>query len=207
MPLRTPSAIRPTTPMPAMLSERHGLFALYALQHWESFAAQYTRSPLSPSYFYAHVWDILKGLDNTTRTTILKHLSAPQCLVCETPVDLAHTQLDHIIPLIEGGPEDLPNAIVLCRRCNSSKGRKDLLVWWQDKAYGVATLPRRVLCLYARIHWQHRPASLLDTVLPTARRAFLRDRAQGLQSDQHREALYGATYAGCGFWHWMHQEQ
>ena len=38
--------------------------------------------------------------------------------------------LDHLIPTAKGGPETGDNAVWACRRCNSSKGARDILQWY-----------------------------------------------------------------------------
>ena len=41
------------------------------------------------------------------------------CQHCQKTVDL---EIDHIIPVIKGGTNDLPNLQLLCQACNSKKG-------------------------------------------------------------------------------------
>lgn len=38
-------------------------------------------------------------------------------------------QVDHVVPRTKGGTDDLANLVVACRRCNSSKGNRDLEEW------------------------------------------------------------------------------
>ncbi|MDR1384062.1 MAG: HNH endonuclease [Planctomycetaceae bacterium] len=47
----------------------------------------------------------------------------------------SHEQLslDHILPQKYGGKDDAENLIYACKKCNSSKGKKDLMEWMQDK--------------------------------------------------------------------------
>lgn len=44
-----------------------------------------------------------------------------KCLCCGTSDNLS---IDHIIPVANGGENDLSNLQTLCKRCNSSKGTK-----------------------------------------------------------------------------------
>jgi len=191
-------------PIPEDLTQRHGLFALYGLQQWECLA-QPRYGEYKPGYFYNAVHGILRGLQTPSRLTALRHQQTRTCIACQTLVDLTRSRLDHIIPRAHGGPEHLGNAIVLCQRCNSSKGTKDLLAWWNSKQYPAATLPREVLCLYCRIYWQHYNAEWLGQPITAALRDFLLARAAGLPSQDHRIALYGAAYAGCALVRWLQE--
>jgi 5-methylcytosine-specific restriction endonuclease McrA len=202
-PRRTTPSVRWTdTPIPDDLTQRHGLFCLYALQQWECLPQPH-EGPYKSGYFYHAIPGILRGLQTPSRTTALRHQQTRTCIACQALVDLARSRLDHIIPVAQGGPEHLGNALVLCRRCNSSKGTKDLLAWWSAKQYPASTLPREVLCLYVRVHWQHHEAETLGQPIAAALRAFLLARAAGLPSQEHRIALYGAAYAGCGLIRWL----
>jgi hypothetical protein len=44
------------------------------------------------------------------------------CVKCGSKDNLT---IDHIIPVVEGGKNEFPNLQVLCKPCNSSKGKKD----------------------------------------------------------------------------------
>ncbi|WP_448601928.1 HNH endonuclease [Thermoleptolyngbya sp.] len=44
-----------------------------------------------------------------------------QCNHCGAGSEQAELTVDHIIPLAQGGANDLSNLQVLCRRCNSTK--------------------------------------------------------------------------------------
>ena len=55
-------------------------------------------------------------------------LNAPRaCAYCSTDDALT---LDHLLPKHRGGAESADNSIWACRSCNSSKGARDVLVWW-----------------------------------------------------------------------------
>ncbi len=56
----------------------------------------------------------------------LKMTSAQLCSYCG---DAEKLSVDHLIPRVKDGPDDADNLVLACRRCNSSKQGKDLLVW------------------------------------------------------------------------------
>ena len=61
-----------------------------------------------------------RGYDYYWRTlSRVMRAAQPFCTRCGGTKDLT---LDHIIPLAKGGTNDQSNAMVLCRKCNSSKG-------------------------------------------------------------------------------------
>lgn len=191
------------SPQDADLSYRSALFALYALQQFESFNPKWDGTWYHHNYFYNHVIDFLNGLDNDTRSTVLKHIKTAKCVACASEVDISRSDLDHIIAKSKGGPQDLTNSILLCRRCNSSKGVKDLLEWWQFKEFKVEDLPRNILVLYCRIHWMTLSEESLRNAAPPYVISFLHARAARLFTQDHIATLYGATYAGVGLFHCM----
>lgn len=199
------TVIPPAHPLPDDLTKGHALIALYALQQWESFSSQYPVA-IDAGYFTKNIVSVLNGLNNTSRTTLFKHLDERACIACAALIDLHHSTLDHIIPLHDGGTQAPQNTLMLCRHCNSSKGTKDLLDWWTTKAYPATDLPRRALCLYARIHWQQYGLSVLDESATEFLRSFLADRAHALPSDTHRITLIGAAYAGATYARWLLHE-
>ena len=52
------------------------------------------------------------------------------CCYCGADAKLS---LDHLIPTAKGGPETGDNVVWACRRCNSSKGARDLLQWYDAR--------------------------------------------------------------------------
>lgn len=183
---------------PERLRCHEGLYALYALQHYESFGAEY-----APNVFYNQLFGILAGVRNSSRKTLLKALASPACTVCQVPVDLAGSVLDHVIPLSRGGADSLENTMPLCKQHNSSKGAKDLLEWWLSKGWEAQALPRNMLAVYCRLMWAHLgDRGLLHSAAPPYLRAFLTEWSAGLETDAHRLALYGATYAAMAFVAW-----
>jgi len=51
------------------------------------------------------------------------------CFECGSKEDLS---IDHVIPLVRGGNHSIGNLMTLCRKCNSSKGKKFLVEWKKD---------------------------------------------------------------------------
>lgn len=51
------------------------------------------------------------------------------CHYCKSVAPGTGMTMDHVIPLSAGGDHDLPNLVVCCLSCNSSKGDKLLAEW------------------------------------------------------------------------------
>ena len=45
-----------------------------------------------------------------------------RCVYCDEDLTDAEIHLDHVIPESKGGPTNLANLQVTCRKCNTSKG-------------------------------------------------------------------------------------
>ena len=67
------------------------------------------------------------------------------CNYCGSAENLA---LDHIFPKKLGGQDNAENLVLACKKCNSSKGKKDLMQWMYDrKKFLPLSLIRRYLKL------------------------------------------------------------
>lgn len=57
-----------------------------------------------------------------------RHLMTnPLCVICEQRGRVtAATEIDHVVPLYKGGPDDDSNRQGLCRGCHEAKTRSDL---------------------------------------------------------------------------------
>ena len=88
-------------------------------------------------------------------------MKAPQaCYYCGGTQKLG---TDHLIPRIQGGPDEADNLIPACRSCNSSKGRRDMMSWANRKRFFPSILLlRRYLKLVARYCETH---DLMDVEL------------------------------------------
>ena len=77
----------------------------------------------------------------------LKLLMPRCCVYCGRTVELS---LDHLIPRYAGGADASDNLVTACRRCNSAKGARDMLVWhFERETFPSLMLLRRYLKLVA----------------------------------------------------------
>lgn len=76
-------------------------------------------------------------------------MTAPQaCYYCGATSNLT---VDHLIPRIQGGADDVDNLVWACRSCNSSKQGRDLMVWAASKGFFPSILLlRRYIKVVAR---------------------------------------------------------
>ena len=52
--------------------------------------------------------------------------SAGHCIYCGKPVSLKEMEVDHIVPLCQGGNNNYENKVCSCPACNARKGGQDL---------------------------------------------------------------------------------
>ena len=63
--------------------------------------------------------------------TKAKRLGQTRCPHCQTELDYTQglrpnsAEPDHVIPYSMGGRDHIDNLVVICRRCNQSKGHRD----------------------------------------------------------------------------------
>ncbi len=90
------------------------------------------------------------------------------CNYCGSTNNLA---LDHIFPKKMGGKDHAENLIFACRACNSSKGKKDLMEWMNDRG---EFLPLMIVRRYLKLVFQYcSEHGLLDTLLEEAQQSAL----------------------------------
>lgn len=74
------------------------------------------------------------------------NMDSTKCAYCENPEDLSN---DHIVPKRECHYAEVHNIVKACKRCNSSKGDRDLIEWYGiDRRY---ELPRIVYGKYLKM--------------------------------------------------------
>ena len=78
---------------------------------------------------------------------------AQACVYCGSRQSLT---IDHLVPRIRGGSDEADNLVYACRRCNSSKGGRDLVEWMRAKEqFPSILLLRRYLKIVARYCEKH----------------------------------------------------
>ncbi len=83
----------------------------------------------------------------------LKMTATQACYYCG---DSKHLCVDHLIPKMRGGSDASDNLIWACRRCNSSKGGRDMLEWMESKGrFPPVLLLRRYVKIVARYCDEH----------------------------------------------------
>lgn len=63
---------------------------------------------------------------STVREWVKEHEKPNECIYCGSKENLS---VEHILPRHCGGPDIPDNAIKVCKKCNSSKGKKKLYGW------------------------------------------------------------------------------
>ncbi len=53
-----------------------------------------------------------------------------RCVYCGSTEILS---VDHLFPRIKGGADHVENLVCSCKSCNSSKGKKDLMTWYNER--------------------------------------------------------------------------
>ena len=77
----------------------------------------------------------------------LKIENGTRCVYCGSKENLT---IDHLFPRIKGGADNIENLVCSCKSCNSSKGKKDLMVWFyaRDQFPNIMVLRRYLKLVY-----------------------------------------------------------
>ena len=54
------------------------------------------------------------------------------CWYCGQRMEAAMLTKDHVFPRVKGGADSIDNIIMVCKTCNSSKGKMDLFEWFAE---------------------------------------------------------------------------
>lgn len=124
------------------ISNRRLLLQLAAIQAW--------RRP-GGTTFQSKNW--YQPLFGENRRVIIRLIRTWTCFACGSKLPADSTG-DHLVAKAEGGSDALDNFAPLCQPCNSSKGKKDLLVWWFSSGRKLQSLSVDVICAYARVRFK-----------------------------------------------------
>lgn len=98
-----------------------------------------------------------------------------ECIYCGATENLTY---DHLIPTSEGGSDVISNQVPACQSCNSSKGARDVIEWYQERD---TSIPRIVWGKYLKLqHDTYEREGRLDQKLPEEER----DKWSGLEVDR-----------------------
>ena len=109
------------------------------------------RRPGGSAFVPRNPYQVLYG---ENRRVTIRLIRSWTCFACGEKLPADSTG-DHIVARAAGGSDALENFLPLCQPCNSSKGKKDLLVWWHWKGWTLKRMPADVICAYARVLWTH----------------------------------------------------
>ncbi len=80
-------------------------------------------------YIFKQLLDNKIKPSNILRENKLLVGSENSCVYCGASENL---QWEHIIPKAKGGPDIIDNMVLACRKCNLSKGARDIFDWCQS---------------------------------------------------------------------------
>ena len=96
----------------------------------------------------------------------LKLQNGTRCVYCGSDTDIS---IDHMRPRIKGGTDISDNLVCACKTCNSSKGKKDLMEWYNDRQ---SFPPLMVLRRYIKLIYNYCESEDLINLEINALRAF-----------------------------------
>lgn len=65
-----------------------------------------------------------------------------RCAYCGSAIEYKDMQVDHLVPLYNGGADDVENMMPACRSCNHYKRASSLEVWRKQLEAATKTLAR-----------------------------------------------------------------
>lgn len=179
-------------------SNRDCLVGLAVLQAWLRLPP-IDGAPYGPGWFYGRNCAPLTTLTNANRKVTLRLARLVTCFACSADLPAGSTG-DHVIPTARGGSDGAENYVPICKRCNSSKGVKDLLAWWNLQGFPLSAMPFDVLVVYLRVQWRHLDTrGELDQPAPTHYHDAITDWRALLPSPGHDHAFLNATARGAAW--------
>ena len=113
-------------------TEDYKVYMKFKRREWESNNKQkvYIRN-LSKNEMLKLKFQIKKG--NLPELKERLYPFGKECSYCKKPSE--NNSIDHFIPLAEGGSNDISNLIGCCKKCNSSKGKKNFFEWYSKQSF------------------------------------------------------------------------
>lgn len=82
------------------------------------------------------------------------------CLLCELPITLANATIEHIIPVSEGGSNNIKNLAVSHGKCNAKRGTLPIPVFKAFLAFKANGGVRNMGWWLKREGWEHNPSTM-----------------------------------------------
>ena len=146
------------------LSLMHALIALRAWSQWYYVVSMNSKYLPGCRILRVAFETALKSLQSESRKAVIRLIAYRKCLMCGADVGLG--QGDHVIPISKVPYHCAENYAPLCKRCNASKGAKDLLEWWIGKGKCITELHPDALTVYLRLKFRFTPPEELHLPAP-----------------------------------------
>lgn len=143
---------------------KEALIALRAWSHWHRIISGQPKYLPGQGMLERGFKIAPESLKEESRKTVIRLARLGRCIACGTEVGASSG--DHIIPLSRGGPQSAENFMPLCKKCNSSKGDKDLLEWWVNYGRRIEDLNHDALDIYLRLRYRLADKEELDSPAP-----------------------------------------
>lgn len=82
------------------------------------------------AHFFKKFKEGRQSISDLTRFNRIKFNSDGFCFYCYEEMSKSQLTADHVFPRAKGGVNDMDNIIFVCKSCNSSKGKRDLMEWF-----------------------------------------------------------------------------
>ena len=131
----------------SLLYTKHdALVLLNMAQCWYAAKESSGISYSGPFFHKSFHWN----LERKVRQGAVTLLRGTQCCICSADLP-KETVGDHMIATSCGGRNGIDNYLPMCKSCNSSKGKRDLVAWAHKKGH---ILKRSVLAMYTRLKYE-----------------------------------------------------
>lgn len=101
---------------------------------------------------------------NISRSEMIKRWSVfdCSCAYCgHKPVNPAELEVEHVVPISQGGPHTLSNIVPACNACNRSKSKHDMTKWYRKQPFYDKTKEKRIKEVLSLTPYPERQLELL----------------------------------------------